>query len=356
MAAMIPDPSPIESEEESRPLLLVYLLYAAAVMVSAVVAFGAPGVIPGLFVVGSWWYVYESRSRPRALLFVSVFFCLVTMFLLLPVVGDARVAARRTQCRNNIKQIMLALHNYHDVYHTFPPAYVTDRDGRPMHSWRVLILPHLDQQSLYKEYDLDEPWDGPHNHELISRMPQVYGCPNVNEEGFTSYVAVVGSHTCWPDAQGAAIRQIVDGTSNTIALIEWNPSDIHWTEPRDPDLKEAVRRMSSHDMREAGGHRHESYLYEYMTGRHVAFADGSARYVSNGIDADVVSAMLVVDDGVTDWDLTPSRVTEYKALKVGNLLRLVTFLLLAVFPFPWVWLNPTGPRGRANAVAITLSE
>src|SRR4029453_12945484 len=72
--------------------------------------------------------------------------------LLLPAVQQAREAARRTQCKNNLKQIGLALHNYADVYGSFPPAYIADETDKPMHSWRVLILPFLDQDQLYKEY------------------------------------------------------------------------------------------------------------------------------------------------------------------------------------------------------------
>jgi hypothetical protein len=107
---------------------------------------------------------------------VLVIPCLIA--LLLPAVQQAREAARRTQCKNNMKAIALAMHNYHDTYGSFPPAYIPDENGKPMHSWRVLILPMLDQQFLYSQYDFDQPWDSPANRSVMDRMPAIYGCPS----------------------------------------------------------------------------------------------------------------------------------------------------------------------------------
>jgi len=95
---------------------------------------------------------------------LGVFVCGgILVALLLPAVQSAREAARRAQCSNNLKQIALAFHNYHDTYRTFPPAYIPDEDGNPKHSWRVLILPFLEQRALYEQYNFDEPWDSPNN-------------------------------------------------------------------------------------------------------------------------------------------------------------------------------------------------
>ena len=93
-------------------------------------------------------------------------------------VKQAREAAQRSTCKNNLKQIGLALHNYHDRYQSFPPAFVADENGKPMHSWRVLLLPYLDQADLYARYNFNEPWNGPNNLKLGDEIPEVYGCPN----------------------------------------------------------------------------------------------------------------------------------------------------------------------------------
>ena len=80
-------------------------------------------------------------------------------------------------CTNNLKHIGLALLNYNDIFGCFPPAYTTDANGKPMHSWRVLILPFIEQQTLYKRYRFDEPWDGPNNSLLAKEMPSVFPLP-----------------------------------------------------------------------------------------------------------------------------------------------------------------------------------
>src|SRR5262245_23505539 len=72
---------------------------------------------------------------------------------------------------NNLKQIGLALHAFHDVHQHLPPAFVTGPDNRPWHSWRVLLLPFIDQAALYTRYKFDEPWDGPGNRTLLYEMP-----------------------------------------------------------------------------------------------------------------------------------------------------------------------------------------
>ncbi len=92
-------------------------------------------------------------------------------------IRPARQGALRSQCVNNEKQIGLALHNYHARHNAFPPAYSVGKDGAPLLSWRVLILPFLDQNDLFREFHLDEPWDSPHNRTLIAKMPVTYRCP-----------------------------------------------------------------------------------------------------------------------------------------------------------------------------------
>jgi len=93
---------------------------------------------------------------------------------MLPAVESAREAARRAQCTNNLKQIALAMHEYHDMNNTFPAPAIADKQGKPLLSWRVAILPYLDQKPLYSKFKLDEPWDGPNNKALLKEMPSTY--------------------------------------------------------------------------------------------------------------------------------------------------------------------------------------
>ncbi len=104
----------------------------------------------------------------------------ILVALLLPAVQAAREAARRAQCTNNMKQIMLAMHNYHSANNSLPRD-ITDKNGKPLLSWRVAILPYIEQNELYQKFKQDEPWDSPHNKELLKEMPIPFKCPSLGK-------------------------------------------------------------------------------------------------------------------------------------------------------------------------------
>ncbi|GHT14216.1 hypothetical protein FACS1894170_11020 [Planctomycetales bacterium] len=117
----------------------------------------------------------------------------VQLALLLPAVSAARGAAMRMQCANHEKQIMLAIHNYHDVYNGLPPLYTVDDDGKPLHSWRVLILPFIEHSDLYEKIHLDEPWDSEYNKQFHDQVISVYRCPSRPlTPGTCTYSAIAG--------------------------------------------------------------------------------------------------------------------------------------------------------------------
>ncbi|HEX8201450.1 MAG TPA: DUF1559 domain-containing protein [Isosphaeraceae bacterium] len=157
--------------------------------------------------------------------------------LMIQAVRSAREAARASQCICNICQIKIALYNYHDAFGSFPPAYVADGQGRPMHSWRVLILPWMEQKALYDQYNFAEPWDGPNNRGLLTMMPNNFACPShrLASSGLTSYAAITGPKTAFPGAGTTKLADIVDGPRDTIMLAEVCNLDIPWTAPRDLD-------------------------------------------------------------------------------------------------------------------------
>jgi prepilin-type processing-associated H-X9-DG protein len=154
--------------------------------------------------------------------------------MLLPAIQQPR-RGRGSPCTNNLKQLGLALQNYNDVFKCFPPAFTTDENGKPKHSWRVLILPFIEQKALYDRYDFNEPWNGPHNSQLAKEMPAVFRCPNdkANPGTMTDYVAVVGPETIWQPDHCTKFDEIKDGSSQTIAVIEASGAKVNWMEPRD---------------------------------------------------------------------------------------------------------------------------
>lgn len=136
----------------------------------------------------------------------------------------------------------MAVANYHDTYGSFPPAYLADENGVPIHSWRVLLLPFLDGSELYGQYDFGEPWDGPNNRKLIANMPTVFGFHSRSDlaDGTTNYLAVVGEQTVWPSTGAMGYEHVGDGTGTTILIVENEGAGIFWTEPRDLDFDTMV--------------------------------------------------------------------------------------------------------------------
>ena len=214
-----------------RSVLLVML--GCAFLFALIFQWGITGLIVcwllfsvGAMCYGTYWARWEWTIPGLMTLLVGA--CI-------PATETPRTPARQSLCSNNLKQIGFALHNYHDTYGSFPPACIADKNGRPMHSWRVLILPFIEQQNLYDQYRFDEPWDGPNNRLLASHISEIFRCPSDADavRGATSYLAVVGPETMWPGDRSLSMSDIKDGTSATLMIVESHNSGIHWMEPRD---------------------------------------------------------------------------------------------------------------------------
>jgi hypothetical protein len=229
----------------------------------------------------------------------------VGVALLLPAVQSARAAAAQSQASNNLKQQLLALHNFHDTYNRFPAAYSVDEDGKPLLSWRVHILPFIEQQELYKQFHLDEPWDSEHNKTLIAKMPKTFAAPGSKAGvGKTNYLAVGGKHGVLipPTGRGArspsdgtGFAAILDGTSNTIALVEATDElAVEWTKPVEwvPSDKEPMKGLV--------GLRPRGFL--------VGLCDGSVRMLPETVSADDLRSFFTRDDGrAVNWPADPRR-------------------------------------------------
>jgi len=212
---------------------------------------------------------------------------------------------KRLVCESTLKKIGRALHNYHDAYGCFPPAYVADAEGKPMHSWRVLLLPYLEEDALYQKYCFDEPWDGPSNRTLAATAPSCYRCcsAEIAEPGspqVTHYVAVTGPGTAWPGAQTTQLKDCHDGASKTILLVEIAGSDIAWSEPRDVTLEEVLS--------EGGATRHipsshhcvgRTYFFfnTYPLAGNVLMVDGSCGCAARQPTRDELALLLSIGGG-----------------------------------------------------------
>ena len=235
----------------------------------------------------------HSRSGLKLIEFLVVFAIIALLVaMLLPSVRDARApAALRAQCKNNLKQIALALHNYHDVHGSFPPAFTVDADGNRLHSWRTLILPYIDQYPLYEMIDLTKPWDDPVNAEAREAVFYTYRCPSIDiPNGQTTYLALVGEECVFPLEQSRSIDEITDATSNTVMVVEATEADaVHWMSPNDADAN-FFKNLSS-DTPAA-----------HPPGGNILFADGSVRFLNyEELDESIHGLATVAGDDDSEW-------------------------------------------------------
>ena len=221
----------------------------------------------------------------------------ILLALLLPAVQAAREAARRAMCTNNLKQIGLALHNYHDAHGTFPPAFVADKDGKPKHSWRVLILPFMEHKDLYDQYHFDERWDSPHNLELAAKMPVQYRCPSDPTSattGQTDYVMLVGPPAVSDGPHGRRYSEFAHA-GQTIMVVEAAGKGPCWLAPDDLE----VAKMSfAIDCPTDPHHPDTNNISSYHpVVANALFCDGSVRPLEKDISSKTLEAMTAIDGG-----------------------------------------------------------
>lgn len=226
-----------------------------------------------------------TRGRRLAIagIALGVFDCLLTVALSLPAYRSAGAAAERAQCTNNLKQIGLAMHNYISAHGCLPPAAITDKNGRPLLSWRVLILPYLEQNLLFTQFHLDEPWDSPHNRALLARTPFAYRCPSDRTlaPGMTGYQLVVGPDTPFPpDGRPVKLAEITDGTGATL-LVSESRHVVPWTRPDDQSPGTIL-------LPDRGLGSYHGY---HSNGFNALFVDGSVHFFKSTIDRGVLEAL-----------------------------------------------------------------
>ncbi|RCS41423.1 DUF1559 domain-containing protein [Bremerella cremea] len=238
--------------------------------------------------------VLKHEQDPNTVVGTNVMIMGVMVGLLLPAVQQARAAARRVQSTNNMKQIGLAMHNYHDTVQALPAQASTGKDGKKLLSWRVHILPFLEQQELYEQFHLDEPWDSEHNKQLIQFMPDTFKDPvSTAPEYHTTYLVPLGKNMAfeqptpetkekWPT--GVRFRDFSDGISNTALLLNVNDdAAVIWTKPDDLEI----------DLTKPWNHLDKSMHLELQVLR----ADGSILALPTEMSGEFLQLLLQRNDG-----------------------------------------------------------
>ncbi len=213
---------------------------------------------------------------------------------LVPAIRGEISSHERTHATINLKQMGLAFQNFHDVNGHFP-ADIRGKEGKPLLSWKVAILPFLaDQGELFNEFHKDEPWDSPHNKALIARMPAVFTVPGAEdaETGQTFYRGFAGAGTLFDPKErgGVAMADITDGTSNTMLLVEAKEA-VSWTKPEsdltfedDQNLQKVKALLDK-----LGGHREGGFS--------VLFCDGSVRFIRHNVSLHVLRGLITRASG-----------------------------------------------------------
>jgi hypothetical protein len=208
--------------------------------------------------------------------------------------SGAGPAVRRAQCTNNLKQIALALYNYEQAYKALPPAYTVDAKGRPLHSWRTLILPYLEYGTLYETIDLAKPWDDPVNATACASKLSVFICPDqVDAKNTTTYLAIVGPDGYLMPRRPRPLAEITDGRSSTLAVIEVGDEDaVPWMAPIDADASTVMKLGPKSKLHHAGG-------------TNAALADGSVHFMRADMSAQMRLALLTISGNdnelVKEW-------------------------------------------------------
>jgi hypothetical protein len=191
-------------------------------------------------------------------------------------------AAKRAQAANNLKQTVLAFHNFMDANGKFPSPVMVHKSGK-QYSWRIAILPYIGEQELYDKYDFNQEWDSPHNQEVTAHMPDVFRSDSDDKDSTnTSWFMLSGPDGIFDGENAKGFAQITDGTSNTIIAVEAK-RNVHWAKPEDIQI-DAKRGLP-----QLGGY--------FENGFNAAMADGSVRFISDKVDPDDLWKLYTASGG-----------------------------------------------------------
>lgn len=223
-------------------------------------------------------------SALRIVMLLGLLGLLLLMFMPRWPLGGARESARRAGCMNNLHNIALALHNYESVYRSLPPAYTVDAEGKPLHSWRTLILPYVEQKPLYDKIDLSKPWDDPANRIAFETYPRIYQCPSSDfPHDTTTYFAVIAPGGCFKPTEYNSLAAITDRHDLTLMVIEVSQKyAVHWMSPNDATEEMILNRKTDVD-------------FSHPHGSQAAFVDGHIKFLTENIRPDVLRALISID-------------------------------------------------------------
>ncbi len=259
--------------------------------------FAVSMVVSILGCCGTRLWNYVRREDHAVTQILLGFFLLAALWGLLGPLFDGPASRRPSQCRNNLKQIGLALHNYQSTYGLFPASQA----GETPVSWRVQVLPFIDEERLYGQYDLESPWDGRTNSPIARTEVRAFNCltspgsADSDKRYFTDYAMLTGNGAFSQPDQPRPVDAVTDGLANTLAVTEVSGLNIVWTEPRDASLDEyeVGVNLAGDDQVSTKG----ILSGWHPGGAHGLLADGAVRFLSEDIDPQVLKALTTIAGG-----------------------------------------------------------
>jgi hypothetical protein len=294
------DPTPAtkpKQPDQSQFTLSALLVAIAGLAVLMAIArvLGVYAAVFYLVIVCLAWFMGRADLKSRVIrLAMSIPVLLIVLSMFLPRINRDG-GGRRAECQNNMREVAQAILSYQNAKGHLPPPYVADKNGNPLYSWRVLLLPYLERRDIYDQWKFDEPWDSSNNKPLSDVYLELFRCPSDSHEeprqSLTNYVAVVGPGTAWEEDTKLNTANFKDGAGNTLLLVEIKDSDIHWAEPR--DLNFSTMAMTINPAKGPG------IASKHPGGAPVVFADKRVTFIREDTTPDVLKALLTRDGGET---------------------------------------------------------
>lgn len=298
------NPVPDQAELPQKPFKyrlwhLFVVMTVLAILLATLSQLGAVSIVPILAIGFVSLAIYSIvRSDPSPFVIGTIVVVAIALvFFLIPTAMGPIAPSKRSRCQMHLRQIAIAMREYHDEFGSYPPPYIADKNGKPMHSWRAIIYSRMDtgDTDFRTRYRFDEPWDGPNNRKLAAEYANrtIFSCPGENSPSFpgeTSYVVVVGPRTMFSANRRVSDKDIKDNRANTIMLVEVHHSGIHWMEPRDLH----VLQMSPVVNPKIG----QGISSAHGAGANIATADGGTCYLDGeSLTPEMLHGLLSIDGG-----------------------------------------------------------
>jgi hypothetical protein len=268
-------------------LLLATLLLASSLAVFGVLGIAMFGIAAGVVMLHyrSPWPKSSIAASLLALCVLSYFACVSPTYW-----HRAEAAARSALCGSFVQNVADALQQYREANGSFPPAYIADTSGKPLYSWRLLLLPYFERDDLhksYKKFNLAESWDAPNNRNLLDARMPAYWCSidRMNSQWAspeTNFLAVVGENAAWLGDKPRKLADFGNKAADTIMVIEVVDSGIAWPEPKELSLDTLTKRDAMLAPQPGSKHGPQAdffYVYDEANGAYAIMADGTVRYL-----------------------------------------------------------------------------